>query len=262
MISLGIDAGTDAVKAVYFEGNKLLAAICHPIATCSVSEVVTACLEQAIREAGKPGVPPDCIGITGSSAAYSGLAVHYTTFRFSSALARGLGWACPDARIGLDLGASSYIAIRCQDGTLLQTQRNTICATGTGRYLVKVSQLLRMSLEEMSRISTSSKEKPLVVGSTCAVFAETEIVSLMHAKKTPAEVVAGVYMGIVTRIIPLLASLGMGAPIAVTGGVAYNSGLVSTLGKELNLPIITPDRPELIGAIGAALLAQESEKRE
>jgi activator of 2-hydroxyglutaryl-CoA dehydratase len=52
--------------------------------------------------------------------------------------------------------------------------------------------------------------------------------------------------------------LGLKSPIMMTGGVAKNIGLVRMLEKKLNMPVEISEHAQVLGAIGAALIAQQS----
>ena len=98
------------------------------------------------------------------------------------------------------------------------------------------------------------------ITSTCAVFAESEVISHVHREPpTPKEdIVAGIYYSVVSRIVSLCKRIGIEREVAVTGGVALNSGLVKILESELGLSLLVPEEPQLVAALGAAVVAREN----
>jgi len=98
------------------------------------------------------------------------------------------------------------------------------------------------------------------ITSTCAVFAESEVISHVHREPpTPKEdIVAGIYYSVVSRVISLCKRIGIERDVAVTGGVGLNKGLVKILEDELGLGILVPEQPQLVAALGAAVVAQEN----
>ncbi len=57
------------------------------------------------------------------------------------------------------------------------------------------------------------------------------------------------------RTIGKVRKVGLEETVVMTGGVAQNIGVVRALEKRIGLPIVLPPEPQLVGALGAALLA-------
>jgi len=122
---------------------------------------------------------------------------------------------------------------------------------------------MRMPLEAMSELSLRANSGPEIT-STCAVFAESEVISHVHRDPpTPMEeIVAGIHSSIVSRIMTLCKRLGIEEDIAIVGGVALNRGLVNILEREIGLKVLVPDEPRIVAALGAAVIARESMEKE
>ena len=122
-----------------------------------------------------------------------------------------------------------------------------------------MAKLMQVPLAELSKLSLQAKGRA-DISSTCAVFAESEVISHVHrVPPTPKEeIVAGIYFSMVSRIMALCKRLGIQKDVAVTGGVALNSGLVDTLEKELGFKLLVPESPQTVAALGAAVIAQEN----
>jgi predicted CoA-substrate-specific enzyme activase len=132
------------------------------------------------------------------------------------------------------------------------------CAAGTGIFLEQMAGLMQMPLDKMSELSFEAKEAAEIT-STCAVFAESEVISHIHRDPpTPREnVVAGIFASTVSRIMVICKRVGIQKEIAVTGGVALNRGVVKQLEKELGFSVLVPEEPRIVAALGAAILARE-----
>ncbi len=173
--------------------------------------------------------------------------------------AKGIHAEYPSVRTVVDIGAEKTMVVTCDKGTVVRTTSNDRCAAGSGRYLRMVADLLWMDVEEMgSRALAADKE--LVVENTCAVFAESEIISLIHLNEKPENIVKGVFSGLAFRIYPLLTTINFERDLALIGGVAKCAGMVRALEDRLGASVIVPDEPQYIGAKGAALIGQESLK--
>ena len=95
------------------------------------------------------------------------------------------------------------------------------------------------------------------MSSTCTVFAESEVVSLIASGAAPEEIAWGVHLAISERIAALAERLGMAPPAVLTGGVAKNPGARKALEDRFRIRFLVPDEPQLTGALGAALIAFE-----
>jgi len=125
--------------------------------------------------------------------------------------------------------------------------------------LKQMSRLMQMPLEEMSVLSFQAKSRAEITN-TCAVFAESEVISHVHREPpTPKEeIIAGIYFSVVSRIISLCKRIGIEKDVAVIGGVALNRGLVHILEAEMGFSVLVPDEPQLVAALGAAVIASEN----
>jgi activator of 2-hydroxyglutaryl-CoA dehydratase len=120
-----------------------------------------------------------------------------------------------------------------------------------------MSRIFRLELEEFSNLSLTAK-RAIPISAQCSVFAETEVVSLLAKKKSPAEIAAGIYQSVAKRCYTLIKRVGTREKVTISGGCAKNIGLVRELEKKLKISIAPlPVDPQLIGAIGAAVYAMK-----
>jgi predicted CoA-substrate-specific enzyme activase len=138
---------------------------------------------------------------------------------------------------------------------------NDKCAAGTGRFLEVISQALEIPLEEIGEFSLGSNN-PLRLSSTCTVFAETEVISLLAAKQRKEDIAAGLHSAIARRVGNMVKSFGIKNDVVFAGGVAKNPGVRKSLEEFLNINFapISKD-PQIVGALGAALLAKDFYER-
>ena len=171
--------------------------------------------------------------------------------------ARGARRLFPGALTVLDIGGQDSKVIRLgTDGKVSDFAMNDKCAAGTGRFLEVMARTLEMDLERMGERSLLAT-RSLPVSSTCTVFAESEVVSLIASGAAPEEIAWGVHLAISERIAALADRLGMAPPAVLTGGVAKNPAARKALEDRFRIRFLVPDEPQLTGALGAALIAVE-----
>lgn len=151
-------------------------------------------------------------------------------------------------------GQDSKVIVIGERGQVLDFAMNDKCAAGTGRFLEHSAQRLGMTLDELSD-ERLRQVSPATISSTCTVFAESEIVSLLADGVAADAIACGLQQSLSARLVGLVKSLGFRPPLMMSGGVARNQVLRHFLAQALAYPIAVPAQPQLIGAFGAALLA-------
>ncbi len=257
MRTIGLDVGSLSTKAVVMDGDGVVSSAVVR-SSDSAQDSARAALEQALARAGPDGDREAAVVATGAGA--GALSLNGQRKAVTTCLARGVHFLLPEARTAIDMGAQTITVVRINErGRLSDYGHQDKCAAGTGIFLQQMAGVLRLSLEEMSAAASRAKGRVEITG-TCAVFAESEVISLIH-RDPPApveDIVAGIYRSMVNRIMAQLQRLGIRREVAVAGGVAASEGLVSILARELGCGVLVPPNPELAGAIGAALVARES----
>lgn len=169
----------------------------------------------------------------------------------------------PDIRTILDIGGQDLKGISIDDkGSVLEFAMNDKCAAGTGRFFEAMSRIFMMELDEFSLLSLKAK-KAIPVTSQCSVFAETEVISLLARKESPAEIAAGVQSSVAKRCFTLLKRVGVKDKVTVTGGCAKNRGLLKALQNLIRVDIAPlPVDPQLMGALGASVFASRKGKEQ
>ncbi len=162
----------------------------------------------------------------------------------------------PQARTIVDIGGQDSKVIGLDDnGNVSTFAMNDKCAAGTGRFLEVMANVLEVGIDQMGPISLLGKEPPQI-SSTCTVFAETEVVSLRSELKSTENIVAGIHKAMAHRIAIMGKSVGFKKDVVFTGGVAKNIGMKDALENEIGLGILIPEKPQITGALGAAILAR------
>ena len=171
--------------------------------------------------------------------------------------ARGAFYIYPRVGTIIDIGGQDSKAIRVgKAGRVTNFSMNDKCAAGTGRFLEVMAGALEVPLDMMDHLAFQSQEN-FTISSICTVFAESEVVSLISQGKAPADISMAVIRAIVRRTAGLATRVGVVDRVVMTGGVAKNRAVVDMLSEEIGHEIAVPEEPQIVGALGAALLARE-----
>jgi predicted CoA-substrate-specific enzyme activase len=163
----------------------------------------------------------------------------------------------PDIGTVIDIGGQDSKVIRIGvEGKVLDFAMNDKCAAGTGRFLEVMAGKLQVPLDEMGDLSLTV-ESEASISSVCTVFAESEVVSLVAKNCPKAEIIRGIHRAIVNRVWSMAKAIGIESQVTMTGGVAKNRGVVALMGQKLEKPIHIFKEPQIIGALGAALIAKK-----
>lgn len=253
MIHAGIDAGSRALKVVLIDADtEDIVASAIEEQGVSQDELATATFDRLLNEAGAARDEVGAIVATGYGRGIVSFAD--TTITEITCHATGVRCLAADARTVIDIGGQDSKLIRLDDeGGVRDFAMNDRCAAGTGRFLEVVADRLEVRLDDLGSLARESKE-PAAISSMCVVFAETEIVGLLASGARPADIVAGAQRSIATRVASM-AGRRPDAPVVFTGGVAIVSGMLEALSEALDTNVRLAPRPQITGALGAALLA-------
>ncbi len=259
MITVGLDIGSLATKAVMLDGDEIIAHDIH--LTGGNNRKTGEELFQAIlAKAGFSEKDVDYIMSTGYGR--ENLPFSNGNVTEISCHAMGIHYMLPEAKTILDIGGQDSKAIKIdRDGQVLDFSMNDKCAAGTGRFLEVIAGALGVKLEEMGSLSLAA-EKAIKISSMCTVFAESEVVSLVANGSPVSLITKGVHRAIAERSAVLLNRAGITEPLAMSGGVAKNSGVIAELEHKLKRKIVVPEYPQLAGALGAAIIAGQKLKRQ
>lgn len=246
MTKVGIDIGSRTIKMVALCDGEVVASR-KMTNTFNTLDDCNTILE---------GIAYDTITATGYGRHL--VAEHYDNVKVLSEIkAFGLGvrHLYPTCRNILDIGGQDTKSISLnEDGSLSKFEMNDKCAAGTGRFLEVMAMALSYSLNEFGeRAMSATKEEK--INAMCTVFAESEVVSMLARGSKREDVAKAILQSVVTRAALLVKRVGVsGSSIVFVGGVAQNSGVRTLLAQNLGLEVITPDDPQIVGALGAALL--------
>ncbi|HWQ40579.1 MAG TPA: acyl-CoA dehydratase activase [Desulfosporosinus sp.] len=252
MITAGIDVGSTATKAVIFDGAIRSMAIAPT--GWNPKEAGRNIFNEALNKAGLLERDIDMIVGTGYgrvSLSFIGKKVTEITCH-----AKGAKFLFPQTRTIIDIGGqdSKVIAV-AEDGSVVDFIMNDKCAAGTGRFLQVMTGILDISLDELGRMASGSK--PVNINSMCTVFAESEIIGLLAQGVTKEAIASGIVQTIATKMMSLTSRVPCLEEITFSGGVANNPEICAILSSVFGAEFNIPDQPQIVGALGAAIVGFE-----
>ena len=203
------------------------------------------------------GVEHDHIMATGYGRHLFELSLDASTVTEIKAYAVGAKDLFPEVRTILDIGGQDSKVIAVNDeGRVTKFEMNDRCAAGTGKFLEIMAHALGFGLDEFG-VEALKATKDLHINSMCTVFAESEVTSLVAKGEDRREIALGLHASVVRRAVGMLKRVSFDNNIIFAGGVAKNSCMCSLLEDALEQKITVPQNPQMVGALGAAILAGE-----
>lgn len=258
MLTMGIDIGSTSSKAVLMEaGDRVLAkgVVMLGTGTAGPRQIYEKILEQG--------------GITRRDIAYITV-TGYGRLTFPEAddqisevscHGKGIHFLLPGVKTVIDIGGQdAKVMLLNANGGLANFVMNDKCAAGTGRFLDVMSRVLDVKIEQLGEISECSHH-PLSISNVCTVFAESEVISHLASGAAIEDIVAGIHLSVARRVAALAMRIGVENQVAMSGGVALNTGVVRSMERELKRPVLVHEDTQLAGAYGAALMAFEKAGR-
>ena len=249
----GIDVGSLSTDVIIIGPDKEVAGWAIVLTGASSTTAAREALALALERAGLPRSALKRIVATG----YGREAVEGAdkTLTEISCHALGTHFLFPLARTLIDIGGQDSKVIRLDDsGRVADFQMNDKCAAGTGRFLEVMAAKLGATVDQLARLSGDA-QKEIRISSVCTVFAESEVVSLVARNEPREEIVKGLHRAVIDRIWSMVKMIGVREPVAMSGGVAKNTGVVELFQEKLEQPLLIHSEPRLVGALGAALKA-------
>jgi predicted CoA-substrate-specific enzyme activase len=254
----GCDAGSTYTKCVILDENgKIAAAVTK---RSRINPVLSAkdALDEAVSQVDGLNSAEELTYLIGTG--YGRNKVPFADENISeiSCHAMGVHVTDPSVKAIIDIGGQDVKGIAIDtDGTVLNFAMNDKCAAGTGRFFESMARAFEMSLDEFSNLSLTAKNV-IPITAQCAVFAESEVISLVGEGKPMEEIAAGIQLSVAKRCFVMAKKAGAADSVTLTGGCAKNEGLKKAIEKVLKINVVDlPTDPQLMGALGAAEYARQ-----
>jgi len=177
------------------------------------------------------------------------------TVSMQGAAARGTHFLFPSVRTVIDIGAEMGRAAKCDEtGKMVDFVLNERCAAGAGAFIEAMARALEVDLEEFGPLSLEADKSP-PMNAQCTIFAESEVVTLIHEGEEKKNIIRAIHDAIAERNISMVRRLGVEPDVALIGGLAKNVGFVDAMKRGLEMDLLVPKDPLFVGALGAALIA-------
>ena len=259
MISAGIDVGSVSTKVVLFDTDSQKMITNHIVQTKADPNLAA---ETAFQEClSVASINLKEVGYTVTTG-YGRRAIDYGDRSITeiSANAKGavyLGSPAGTIRTIIDLGGQDSKVISLDEsGRIMHFMMNDKCAAGTGRFLEVMANALGIKLDDLGKVSLQSTNK-VRINSTCTVFAESEVISLIARRVKKEDIIAGLHYAITKKMSIMAKEVGLKEIIFFDGGGAKNIGIKDSLEKHLRMKLYVPEQPQIVVALGAALFASD-----
>ncbi|WP_075859699.1 acyl-CoA dehydratase activase [Carboxydothermus pertinax] len=251
----GIDSGSTSTNVVIIDENKNI--ISYSIIPTGPKALESAfkAFEIALNNAGIKEKDITSIVATG----YGRVSIPFAEKMVTEITCHGKGAFFIDNRVRtvIDIGGQDSKVIRLDEsGNVIDFVMNDKCSAGTGRFLEVMSRTLGISIHEMAKVHAEVKEN-ITITSMCTVFAESEVISLIAQNKDQKDIIHALNKSVASKAVSLVDRIGRKGKYMMTGGVAKNQGVVTAIESKLGEKLVIPAEPQIIGALGAALIAFE-----
>ena len=248
MYVVGIDSGSSTTKGVLFKENKIIKSKILPTGPnpkrtirdiyldlkgdLDVYTVTTGYGRDLLLEADKKVTEITCHGVGG-------------------------GFLCPEAQGVIDIGGQdSKVILLDRDKNILDFLMNDKCAAGTGRFLEVMMRILQEDIDDLDEYV--DRNNPIPISSMCAVFAESEIISMLAEDRPGSSIAMGVIDSMCSRTAIFAKRLPIDKHIFFSGGLARSKVIRESLEAKLNIRVSTHELSQYVGAIGAAVIGHRS----
>ena len=255
MITAGIDCGAKNTKTVILKDGEIIGKGLV-LTGFDQGAAVEKSFGDALKDAAVSRDDIEKIGGTGSGK--KSIAITDVEVNDIRAAAKAANYFFPNARTVADIGAEEGRAVKIdENGSVVDFATNAKCAAGTGAFIDAMGRALEIPIEEMGPLAlTSDKEIPM--NAQCAMFAESEVVGLIHEKTKKSDISKAIQDAMASRIVSMIRRVGVNEDVAIIGGVGRNPGVVDAMKRALSLgTLYVPDAPEFGAAVGAAIVAKE-----
>ena len=256
MIAMGYDLGAAYSKVVILKDGEVIG---KGIAktTLDPEESVEKARQAALQDAHIEGKQIDRVGVTGSGRKLIKNADVDTTD--VSAAAAGVNYYSKEYKTLIDVGGEEARAVKVSaDGKVVNFAVNDKCAAGAGAFVEAMARAMQLSLEEFAESSLASTKK-IPINAQCAIFAESEVVSLISDETKREDICRAVHDGISERLTSMARRVGIEDRVALIGGAVMNKGLVKAIKDALEMDVTVLPDPLFVSALGIAVLAAKAE---
>ncbi len=254
----GIDIGSLSTEAVIINEKEEILAYSIRETGYDPSSAAQKALEEAM---GKCGLGEDSLKFIVATG-YGRISIPFADKKVTEISCHAVGAHClfPETETVIDIGGQDSKVIHVgQGGKVLDFAMNDKCAAGTGRFLEIMAATFKLSMEQFAEQALNSAQS-MPISSVCTVFAESEVISLIAQNKPKGDIIRGLHEAVVNRVWNMVQMVGVHGAVTMSGGVAKNRGIVSLMEEKIGRKVNIYREPQIIGALGAAIIAKRAKK--
>ncbi len=261
MITAGIDMGAKVAKVVILKDGQTIARA-KALVGFDINKSATDVFENALKDAGLTRADIQRVVATGMG---RNTVLQKPPINADEAVSEVVADAAGAYQLVLtvktviDVGAEEGRGIKVEGGKVKDFVINERCAAGAGTFVEAMARALEVKIEDMGPLSLKSTNT-IPMNAQCCVFAESEVVSLIHSKISKEDISKAIHDAIAGRISSMVLRVGVEKDVVLIGGVALNPGFKQPLERELHTNIIVPEYPDFVSALGAAVIAANPQR--
>jgi len=255
---VGVDVGSISTNVIVLAEDGRVLARRYLMTAGRPLEAVIRGLKEVGDEVGRQVVVKGCV-TTGSGRYLTGDFIGADVVKNEiTAHATGAAWINPEVDTIFEIGGQDSKYVYLEHGAVVDFTMNKVCAAGTGSFLEEQAERLGVQIiDEFGQMALGSKS-PALLGERCTVFMESDLNHHQQQGIPKQDLVAGLCYSIVYNYLNrVVEDRPIGNCIFFQGGVAGNRGVVAAFEKVTGKKMIVPPHHDCIGAIGAALIAQQ-----
>lgn len=251
---VGIDVGASTTKAIILDRRAEVLGYAVVDSGADFEGAAGKAFDKALKKA--DGVSRDYCFVIGTGYGRRNVSFASETKTEISCHAQGSYFHFPREHTLIDIGGQDSKIIKIDDsGKRTSFKMNRKCAAGTGAFLEEMAYRLKISLEKLNGLAEKARND-VEIGSYCTVFSATEILTKIRENIPVEDIVKGVFTSVIKRALEMDPLEG---DVVMSGGVvAHNPYFVQMFRERIGKDIFVPPLPQLTGAFGAALYAQDT----
>ncbi|MGD8539306.1 MAG: acyl-CoA dehydratase activase [Candidatus Aminicenantes bacterium] len=251
---VGIDVGASTTKAIILNSQAEVLGYAVVDSGADFERAAGGAFEKSLDKT--KGIFSDKCSIVSTGYGRRNVPIAESSKTEISCHARGSYFFYPKAHTLIDIGGQDSKIIKIDDsGKRTGFKMNRKCAAGTGAFLEEMANRLKISLDKLDGLAEKA-QYDVEIGSYCTVFSATEILTKIRENVPVADIVRGVFTSVIKRAMEMDP---LDGNVVMSGGVvAHNPYLVQMFRERIGKDIFVPPLPQLTGAFGAALYAQET----
>ncbi len=255
MFFAGIDIGSLTAKTVIINNKKEIIGFSIIPSGANHKDSIIQSFNLALNNADIPKEKISYIISTG----YGRINVEFANKQVTEIACHGRGafHFFPKTQTIIDIGGQDTKVIKIsENGKVIDFIMNDKCAAGTGKFLEVMANTLQVKIDDLESLSMKSS-KNIKISSICGIFAESEVISKIAQGESKEDIIKGLHNSISERISSMVNRVKLSEQVTITGGGAKNKGVINAIEEKLNIKINVPSTPQIIGALGASIIAME-----